>query len=44
MSRTETTTFSPSAISDKVKEFLVQFKDNDGSFKYVEQIDEMMPK
>ncbi len=44
MSRTETTTFSPSAISDKVKEFLVQFKYKDGSFKYVEQIDEMMPK
>ncbi len=44
MSRTETTTFSPSAISDKVKEFLVQYKYKDGSFKYVEQIDEMMPK
>ncbi len=44
MSRAETTTFSPSAISDKAKEFLVQFKYKDGSFKYVEQIDEMMPK
>jgi len=44
MSRAETTTFSPSAISDKAKEFLVQFKGNDGFFKYVEQIDEMMPK
>ena len=37
-------TFSQSAISDRVKEFLVQFKEKDGSFKYVEQIDEMMPK
>ena len=44
MSRVETTTFSPSAISDKVKEFLNQQKDNDGAYKYVEQIDEMMPK
>lgn len=37
-------TFSQSAIADRVKEFLVQFKEKDGSFKYVEQIDEMMPK
>ena len=37
-------TFSESAISDRVKEFLAQFKDRDGSFRYVEQIDEMMPK
>jgi replicative DNA helicase Mcm len=33
-----------SALSDRVKEFLKQFKDKDGSFKYVEQIDQMMPK
>ena len=38
------TTFSESAISDRVKEFLAQFKDKDGSFKYIEQIDQMMPK
>jgi replicative DNA helicase Mcm len=44
MSRAEVTIFSPSAISDKVKEFLVQQKDKDGIYKYVEQIDEMMPK
>ncbi|MFB5597523.1 MAG: minichromosome maintenance protein MCM [Nitrosopumilaceae archaeon] len=44
MSKAEVTTFSPSAISDKVKEFLVQQKDKDGAYKYVEQIDEMMPK
>ena len=37
-------TFSPSAISDRVKEFLIQFKDHEGVFSYVEQIDEMMPK
>ena len=33
-----------SALSDKVKEFLTQFKDTTGSFSYVEQIDQMMPK
>jgi len=33
-----------SALSDIVKEFLKQFKDKDGSYKYVEQIDQMMSK
>jgi replicative DNA helicase Mcm len=33
-----------SALSDEVKEFLKQYKDKDDSFKYVEQIDQMMPK
>jgi replicative DNA helicase Mcm len=33
-----------SALSDKVKEFLTQFKDSTGSFSYVEQIDQMMSK
>lgn len=33
-----------SALSDEVKEFLKQYKDKHGAFKYVEQIDEMMPK
>ncbi len=33
-----------SALSDEVKEFLKQYKDKEGSFKYVEQIDQMMPK
>ena len=42
MTALETQTIS--AISDIVKEFLKQFKDKDGSFKYVEQIDQMMPK
>ncbi len=42
MTALETQTLS--ALSDKVKEFLKQFKDKDGSFKYVELIDQMMPK
>ena len=33
-----------SALSDKVKELLTQFKDATGSFSYVEQIDQMMSK
>jgi len=33
-----------SALADKEKEFLTQFKDPTGSFSYVEQIDQMMPK
>ncbi len=36
--------YSDSALADKVKDFLVQFKDSTGSFPYVEQIDQMMPK
>ncbi len=38
------TKFSKSALSDEVKEFLKQYKDKQGSFTYVEQIDQMMPK
>ncbi|MEX2060319.1 MAG: minichromosome maintenance protein MCM [Nitrosopumilaceae archaeon] len=38
------TKFSKSALSDEVKEFLKQHKDKRGSFNYVEQIDQMMPK
>ena len=33
-----------SAMSDEVKEFLKQHKDKYGDFRYVEQIDQMMPK
>lgn len=44
MSETQTSTFTPSALSDRVKDFLIRFKDKSGSYKYVEQIDEMMPK
>ncbi len=34
--------YTPSALSDYVKEFLIQFKDKDGVFRYVENIDKMM--
>ena len=44
MSRVEAKQFTKSAMSDMAKNFLVQFKDKDGSFKYVEQIDQMMTK
>ena len=44
MSKTQTSTFTESALSDRVKDFLIRFKDKFGSYKYVEQIDEMMPK
>ncbi len=37
-------TYTPSALSDMVKSFLIQFKDKTGSYTYVEQIDEMMAK
>ena len=37
-------TYTESALSDKVKEFLTRFKDKSGNYKYVEAIDEMMPK
>ena len=41
---TEESLSTTSAHSDKVKEFLTQFKDATGSFSYVEQIDQMMSK
>jgi replicative DNA helicase Mcm len=44
MNKVQTSTFTESALSDKVKEFLTRFKDKNGNYKYVEQIDEMMPK
>ncbi|CAD6526410.1 MCM family protein [metagenome] len=44
MSKVQTSTFTESALSDKVKDFLTRFKDKFGNYKYVEQIDEMMPK
>ena len=44
MSKVQTSTFTESALSDKVKDFLTRFKDKFGDYKYVEQIDEMMPK
>ena len=44
MSKIQATTFTESALSDRVKDFLTRFKDKFGNYKYVEQIDEMMPK
>ena len=34
-------THTPSGLSDYVKDFLIQFKDKTGSFRYVEEIDIM---
>lgn len=44
MSKTEEVTYSPSGLSDKVKDFLIRFKDKFGEYKYVDAIDSMMPK
>ena len=44
MTMAQTSTFTDSALSDKVKEFLIRFKDRNGNYKYVDAIDEMMPK
>lgn len=44
MSATQTSTFTDSALSDRVKDFLTRFKDKSSNYKYVEAIDEMMPK
>ena len=44
MSNAQASTFTDSALSDKVKEFLTRFKDKHGIYQYVEAIDEMMPK
>jgi len=37
-------TQSPSALIDVVQSFLITFKDKSGSFRYVEEIDQMMAK
>ena len=45
MSSTQTSTFTDSALSDKVKDFLDSIQRHRfGNYKYVEAIDEMMPK
>jgi replicative DNA helicase Mcm len=44
MSKVQASTYTESALSDKAKDFLIRFKDKFGNYKYVEQIDEMMPK
>lgn len=36
--------FTDSALSDRAREFLTQFKGKGGSYRYVDAIDEMMPK
>ena len=35
-------TQTPSALSDYVKNFLMQFKDKSGAYRYVDEIDKMM--
>jgi replicative DNA helicase Mcm len=44
MSKVQASSFTESALSDKVKDFLNRFKDKFGTYKYLEQIDEMMPR
>ncbi|MDX1596327.1 MAG: minichromosome maintenance protein MCM [Nitrosopumilaceae archaeon] len=44
MSEVQTKTFTDSGLSDTVKRFLSRYKDADGNYKYLDQIDEMMPK
>ncbi len=44
MATVETRQMTESALADMTKNFLVQHKDKNGSYKYVEQIDQMMPK
>ena len=36
-------TQTESALSDYVKKFLLEFKDEKGNFRYVDDIDNMMP-
>ncbi len=44
MSEAQAGAFTDSALSDRVRMFLSRFKSPDGSYKYVQSIDEMMPK
>ncbi len=44
MSEAVASTFTDSALSDRVKTFLSRFKLADGNYKYISAIDEMMPK
>ena len=45
MSRTETAEeYTDDGLSDAVKMFLARYKDSDGNYKYLDQIDGMMPK
>ncbi len=44
MSEVQVRTFSDSALSDLVKQFLVRFKNRAGEYRYLNAIDAMMPK
>ena len=44
MSEVQVRTFSDSALSDLVKQFLVRFKTRAGEYRYLNAIDAMMPK
>ena len=44
MTAQESKVKTPSAGKDQVQEFLTQFKDKSGAYKYVEEIDQMMAK
>ena len=44
MSEMETRTFSDSALSDLVKHFLIRYKNRQGQYRYLNAIDEMMPR
>ena len=44
MSKVQASTFTESALSDKVKDFLSRYKDKFGNYKYLDEVDEMMPK
>ena len=44
MSEMQADTFTDSALSDRVKIFISKFKLSDGSYKYIQAVDEMMPK
>ena len=41
---TQSESISKNKLQDQVKEFLSQFKDKSGSYKYVDEIDQMMAK
>lgn len=43
MSSAQASAFTDSGLADRVKEFLITFKGRDGSYRYVEAIDLMMP-
>lgn len=44
MSETKTEEYTDAGLADKVKMFLSRYRDSDGNYVYLEQIDSMMPK